>query len=102
MEYARVNRRWKRWLLSGMTAMLLTCAVLPQQVSAATEPTYELTDDTQGADAFVGQVNVDELNVRTGFGANYPIAAVGGVQLVLKEGDKVAVMSSGKANNGNN
>lgn len=105
MECARVNRRWKRccrrWLLSGMTAMLLSCAVLPQQISAATEPTYELTEDTQGITAFVGQVNVDELNVRTGFGANYPIATVNGVQLVLKEGDRVAVMSSGNASNGN-
>ena len=92
-------RGMQKWLaVLGMSvSILITAFAIPEKlVYAATEPTYELTEETAGIEAYEGEIWIDKLNVRTGFGANYD--RVENVYLV--KGDKVAVMSSGKASNG--
>lgn len=95
-------RKMREWLaVLAIGVCLLTMAVPAVTVYAETEPTYELTDLTAMAEAYVGTVNVDGLNVRTGFGANFDQVKVNGKIVVLHEGDKVAVMSVGRSSSGN-
>ena len=81
-------RKIREWLaVLAIGVCLLTMAVPAVTVYAETEPTYELTDLTAMAEAYVGTVNVDGLNVRTGFGANFDQVKVNGKSVVLHEGD---------------
>ena len=95
-------RKVREWLaVLGIGVCLFTMAAPAISVYAVTEPTYEATEATSQADAYVGKVNVDELNVRTGFGANFDQVKVNGKYVILHDGDKVAVMSVGKSSSGN-
>lgn len=73
----------------------------PMTAYAVTEPTFEATEATTAAEAYVGEVNTSSLNVRTGIGTSYDILEVNGRQITLHRGDKVAVMSSGNTSSGN-
>jgi len=95
-------RKMREWLaVFAIGVCLLTMAVPAVTAYAETEPTYELTDLTAMAEAYVGTVNVDGLNVRTGFGANFDQVKVNGKNVILHDGDKVAVMSVGLSSSGN-
>lgn len=96
-------RKMQKWLsVLGISACLFAMAEPGITAYAATEPTYELTNDTAEAEAYVGEVDVDDgLNVRTGFGADYDRVQVDGEYVILYDNDKVAVMSEGKASDGN-
>ncbi len=93
-----------QWLtVVGMGLYLfLACLGMPEVfVYAATEPTYEYTEETSAVEAYVGTVTgTDSLNVRTGFGASYDKVQVNGSNVILLRGDRVAIMSSGNASNG--
>ena len=95
-------KKMREWLaVLAIGVCLLTMAMPAVTVFAKTEPTYELTELTAMAEAYVGTVNVDELNVRSGFGANFDQIKVNGKHVILHDGDKVAVMSVGKSSSGN-
>ena len=93
-----------QWLtVVGMGLYLfMACLGIPEVlVYAATEPTYEYTEETSAVEAYVGTVTgTDSLNVRTGFGASYDKVQVNGSNVILLKGDRVAIMSSGNASNG--
>ena len=94
-------RKMREWLaVLGIGVCLLAVTAPTVKVYAVTEPTYESTEATSQADAYVGEVNTDELNVRTGFGANFDQVKVNGKSVILNKGDKVAVMSKGKSSSG--
>ncbi len=93
-------RKWLAVLGVCMSVVTISAAFPETAVYAVTEPTYEVTSDTASVEAYVGEVNISELNVRTGFGANYDVVVVNGKQVVLEDGDKVAVMSSGESTSG--
>ncbi len=82
--------------------LLMACLGMPEVlVYAATEPTYEYTNETSAVEAYVGTVvGTDSLNVRTGFGANYDKVQVNGSNVILLRGDRVAIMSSGNSSGG--
>lgn len=97
------QKRVTQWITAFGMGLCLLLAVFGMQeimVYAATEPTYEWTDETKEAEAYVGTVNIESLNVRTGFGASFDKVQMNGSIVVLLDGDKVAVMSSGNASNG--
>lgn len=95
-------RKIREWLaVLAIGVCLLTMAMPADIAFAKTEPTYELTELTAMSEAYVGTVNIGELNVRTGFGADYDQIKINGEYLVLDEDDEVAVMSVGKASDGN-
>lgn len=96
-----VKNRCKGSMLFWFLVIILLCFKTSYSVYAETEPTYEATEDTRGIDALVGTVNVDELNVRTGFGPDYEIVKINGKNTILHEGDRVAVMASGISVDGN-
>lgn len=97
------QKRVIQWIAVFGISLCLLLAVfhMPQIMAyAATEPTYELTDETKEVEAYIGTVNIESLNVRTGFGASFDKVQVNGSVVVLLNGDKVAIMSSGNASNG--
>ncbi len=87
-------------LLVATAAALLAGAAEPKQVSAEILPTFELTEETEGIDAFEVEVVTENLNVRLGRGTGFERLTVNGDYVVLHKGDKVAGMSTGKAPNG--
>ena len=93
-----------QWLtVVGMGLYLfMVCLGMPEVfVYAATEPTYEYTEETSAVEAYVGTViGTDSLNVRTGFGPNYDKVQVNGSNVILMRGDKIAIMSSGNSSGG--
>ena len=95
-------KKLRNWLaMLGIGICLFTAAVPAAAVYAATEPTYEYTELTAQIEAYVGQVNTDGLNVRTGCGASYEQVKYNGKNVVLNKGDKVAIMSVAKSSEGN-
>lgn len=96
------NIRKKIMTLGAIACLSVTVlAGTATTVYAAKEPTFEATDETTAVEAYVGEININELNVRTGFGANYDVVKIGGLQVILQKGDRVAVMSSGYSTSGN-
>lgn len=94
----------KKWMtVFGTAVCLMATAAGTSAITAyaAKEPTFQSTEETSAADAYVGEVNTDGLNVRIGFGADYEKLKVDGKSIVLHEGDLVAVMSSGTSTSGN-
>ena len=65
----RKMRNWFAVLGIGISVLTTTVVWTDNIEFAATEPTYELTNETAEVDAYEGEVWTDELNVRTGFGA---------------------------------
>lgn len=97
------QRKGMQWIfVFGMSLCLLLLAVIPDcMVYAATEPTYELTEETKEVEAYIGTVvDTSSLNVRTGFGSDFDKVKVNGSTVILSKGDKVAIMSSGKSSGG--
>lgn len=93
----------RKWLaITGVSAVLFALATVfsGRTAYAETEPTYEVTNETAEAEAYVGEVNTEHLNVRLGFGTAYDRVNVNGEYIMLVQGDEVAVMSSGNAANG--
>ncbi len=80
--------------------VLAVAGISETTVYAEKEPTFKATEETIVAEAYVGKVNVDVLNVRTGFGAGYEQLEVNGNKIVLMDGDLVAVMASGTSKDG--
>ena len=55
---------------------------------AVKEPTYNQTEETEGKTKYVGEINIDGLNVRTGFGPDYDVLVVnGGNEETIKIGE---------------
>ena len=100
----KMQKKILQWLtVVGMGLyLLMACLGMPKVlVYAATEPTYEYTNETSEIEAYVGTVvGTDSLNVRTGFGANYDKVQVNGSNVILMRGDRVAIMSSGNSSGG--
>ena len=96
-------KRMRTWVavVGTMLCLTATFAQTSASVFAAKEPTFEATEETMVADAYVGEVNIDGLNVRMGFGADYDKVVVNGKQLTLHKGDMIAVMASGNSSSGN-
>ncbi len=102
MGYKKQKKRmqWIAVLGIGLCLLFGVLCMPTMAVYGATEPTYEWTEETKDVEAYVGTVNIESLNVRTGFGASFDRVQVNGSAVVLLNGDKVAVMSSGNASNG--
>lgn len=97
------QKRIVQWIVAFGMGLCLLFGVLHTPIMVvygATEPTYEWTEETKDAEAYIGTVNIESLNVRTGFGASFDRVQVNGSAVVLLNGDKVAIMSSGNASNG--
>ena len=96
-------RKMRNWFaVLGISACMLAMAAPEVSAYAATEPTYELTEDTAGAEAYVGVVvDTDDLNVRTGPGTTYEQIVVNGEKLKIYEGDKVAIIDIAYSSGGN-
>ena len=78
----------------GIGVFLMTSLVPAATAYAATEPTYELTDDTADAEAYVGVIKVESfLNVRTGYGSEYEQIMINGEGLVL-HGNLITAMQN--------
>lgn len=90
----------RKWLAVLGTGVCLLAATPDMRVYAETEPTYQITEETEMAEPKIGVVNVSELNVRTGFGGGYDQVKVNGKLVILHSGDKVAVFSIGKSTSG--
>ena len=100
----KMQKKILQWItVFGMGLYLFMASVgMPKVlVYAATEPTYEYTNETSAVEAYVGTVvGTDSLNVRTGFGANYDKVQVNGSNVILMRGDRIAIMSSGNSSGG--
>ena len=97
------QREIMQWIfIFSIGVCLLWLAMIPNRmVYAATEPTYELTEETKEVEAYIGTVvDTSSLNVRTGFGSDFDKVKVNGSTVILSKGDKVAIMSSGKSSGG--
>ncbi len=93
--------KMRKWLAVLGLGLCLVTAAVDTVAFAATEPTYEVTDETASAEAVVGIINAsDGLNVRTGCGTNYDQVEINGVKLTLSDGDRVAIMSTGQSSAG--
>ena len=94
-------KKMRKWLsVLGISACLFAMAVPGITAYAEKEPTYELTNVTSSVEAYVGEIDVDNLNVRTGFGTDFERVQIDGEYVVLHDGDKVAVMSEGTSSDG--
>ena len=79
-------RKIREWLaVLGIGVCLFTLAAPAISAYAVTEPTYQSTEATSQVEAYVGEVNTDELNVRTGFGANFDQVKVNGKLVILNK-----------------
>jgi len=96
-------RKMRSWIaILGIGVFLSAAAVPGIAAYAATEPTYEITNDTAEAEAYVGVIyDTDSLNVRTGCGTDYDQVKVNGSNVVLNKGDKIAIISEGRSAGGN-
>ncbi len=100
------NRNRKNSIRKWMAALCMTLCIgatvcsVPTTAYAEKEPTYRITDETLGITAFVAEVWVNSLNVRTGYGAAYDILRHEGELVLLYTNDRVAVMAVGNAPNG--
>ena len=94
-------KKMRKWLtVLGLGICLYTTSAPALVAYAETEPTYEATELTSMMEAYVGVVNTESLNVRTGCGTNYDQIEVNGEKLKIYEGDKVAIMSVGLSTGG--
>ncbi len=95
-------RKMRKWLAVLGLGLCLAAIPAPEITAwAATEPTYELTEETASAEAVIGVIRAsDGLKVRTGCGTDYDQIIVNGVGLVLDDGDRVAIMSVGESSSG--
>jgi preprotein translocase subunit YajC len=75
-------------------------AVPAAKAAAVTEPTYELTEETEGVEAFEVKVESGNLNVRVGRGTEYERLKYNDEYVVLHKGDLLAGFSTGRAANG--
>ena len=95
-------RKMRNWLaILGIGVCLFAVAAPAVAAYAETEPTYEYTELTAQVEAYVGEVNTDELNVRTGFGGGFDKVKYEGKSVILNKGDKVAVLAVGMSPDGN-
>lgn len=82
-------------------SLLLTTMVQDVNTFAEILPTYELTEETEGIDAFEVEVRTEKLNVRIGWGTDFEKLTYNGENVVLHKGDKIAGMAKGKDKKGN-
>ncbi len=87
-------------LIAVLAATVLTGIVMPRPAKAEILPTFELTAETEGIEAFEVEVVTENLNVRVGRGTSFERLKYNDEYVVLHKGDKVAGFSTGKASNG--
>ena len=96
------TKKIKKWMATMATVVCIfgMGLTVPAIAFAETEPTFETTEETMGVEAYVGVVNIKNLNVRVGFGADYDQLQYDGHEVILHEGDRIAVLSTGTSTSG--